>query len=63
MDSKPYHDCCEDLMCCRCGEFLSPDTSPSGLGLPRWHLLCDLCQQVSSREEWLHREPLVLGHS
>ena len=49
------HDCCEGLVCCACGVDLDSGAwEPVGLGLPRFHRLCNKCLWLAGSEEaWL----------
>ncbi len=52
---KRLHACCEGLICCGCGEELDSGAwEPVGLGLPRFHRLCNKCLWLAGSEEtWL----------
>jgi len=41
---KPFHPCCEGVVCCKCGQPLEQgEMEPVGLGMNAWHHLCNNC--------------------
>ena len=49
------HSCCEGIVCCACGVALDARAwEPVGMGLPRFHRLCNKCLWLAGSEEtWL----------